>query len=190
MERDAELVLGIPTEVLLDEGRSETVKTGGHRRVGGKEVARSRDGQCDFEGLPGLFHEGSSPFQHGEGGMPFIQVADFGLDAERIEQAPSADPEDQFLLEAQLRPASVKLAGNPSMSREVRRVIAVQQVQLHSADLDLPGTQPDRVTGQVESPAAATPRSVSRSGVIGNCPGSLYGKRACCAPSLSITWRK
>ena len=34
------------------------------------------------------------------------------------------------------------------MSREVRCVIAVQQIKLHSADLNLPGAQPDRVTGQ------------------------------------------
>ena len=54
--------------------------------------------QGDFEGLSGLFHEGSGPFQHGEGGMPFIQVADFGLDPQRLEQAPSADPEYQLLI--------------------------------------------------------------------------------------------
>ena len=30
----------------------------------------------------------------------------------------------------------------------IRCVIAVQQVQLHAADLNLPGAQPDRVTGQ------------------------------------------
>ena len=138
----------ITTEVLLDEGRSETVKAGGHRRVGGEEVARSRDGQRDFEGLPGRLHETPRAFQHGEGRMPFIQVADFRLDAERGKQPPSADPEQQFLLEAQLRPAAIKLAGNPSMRGEVRRVIAVQQVKLHSADLNLPGAQPDRVTGQ------------------------------------------
>ena len=34
------------------------------------------------------------------------------------------------------------------MSGDVRRVIAVQQVKLHSADLDLPGAQPDRVSRQ------------------------------------------
>ena len=51
VERDAELLLGITAEVLLDEGRSETVKAGGHRRVGGEEIPRSRDGQRDFEGL-------------------------------------------------------------------------------------------------------------------------------------------
>ena len=54
--------LGVSTEVLLDEGRSETVKAGGHRRVGSEEITRPSDGQCDFEGLPCLFHEASRAF--------------------------------------------------------------------------------------------------------------------------------
>ena len=58
--------------------------------------------------------------------MSFIQVADLRLNAERFEQTPAADPEKQFLLEAQFRPAAIQLAGNPPMSREVRRVIAVE----------------------------------------------------------------
>ena len=92
---------------MLDESRSETVKAGSHRRVGGEKVPRSRDGQRDFESLPGLLHETSGAFQHGEGRMPFIQMTDFRLDAERREQSPSADPEQHFLLEAQLRPAAI-----------------------------------------------------------------------------------
>ena len=115
--------------------------------MGGEEVPRSSDGQCDLEGLPGFFHETSGALQHSKGRMPFIQVTDFRLNAECGEQPPSANPEKQFLLEAQLRPAPIQLAGDPSMSRKVRRVIAVQQVKLDSADLDLPGAQPDRVTG-------------------------------------------
>ena len=87
VECDAELLLGIPTEVLLDEGRSETVKAGGHCRVGGEEIPRSRDGQRDFEGLPGLFHETPGALQHGKGRMPFIQMTDFRLDAERARAA-------------------------------------------------------------------------------------------------------
>ena len=124
----------------------ETIKAGGHCRVGGEEVSRSRDGQRDFEGLPGFFHETSGTLQHGEGRMSFIQVTDFRLDAQRAEQPPAANPEKQFLLEAQLRPAPVQLAGDPSMSGDVRRVIAIQQVELDSTGLDLPGAQPDRVT--------------------------------------------
>src|SRR5512143_3346908 len=85
VERDAELVPGVRTEVLVDKDRSEPVKADGHPGVRGKEVARPRDGQRDFEGLPGLSHKGSSAFQYGESGMPFIQMTDLGLDAERGE---------------------------------------------------------------------------------------------------------
>src|SRR4030042_461958 len=97
MEQDTELVPGVPTEVLLDEGRRETVKTGGH-----------------------------------------------WVGAERIKEAPATDPKQYLLLKTQLRPAPVKLAGNAPVSREVRQVIAVQQVKVHPTDLDLPGAQPDR----------------------------------------------
>src|SRR5512146_1119285 len=97
MEWEAELLLGIPAEVLLDEGRSEPVKAGGHCRVGGEEVPRSRDGQRDVEWLPGLVHETARAFQHGKGRMSFIQMADFRLNAKRTKQSPPADPEEQFL---------------------------------------------------------------------------------------------
>ena len=60
--------------------------------------------------------------------MPFIEMTDLRLDTQRVEQSPSADPEQQFLLKAKLRPATIELAGNPSVSGEVRRVVAVQQV--------------------------------------------------------------
>ena len=92
---------------MFDERRSETVKAGGHRRVRGEEVARPGDGQRDFKWLPGLLHETAGAFQHREGRMAFIQMADFRLDAERREQSPSADPEQQFLFEPQLRAAAV-----------------------------------------------------------------------------------
>ena len=52
------------------------------------------------------------------------------------------------MLETQLRSAAIQLAGNSSMSGEIRRVIAIQQVKVHPADLDLPGAQPDRITRQ------------------------------------------
>jgi hypothetical protein len=109
-----ELLLGITTEVLLDERRSKTVEAGGHSRVGGEEIPRSRDSKRDFEGLLGHSHEALCPFQHGEGRMPFVQMTNFRLDAKRTKQSPSANPEEQFLLEAQLRPASIQFAGSPS----------------------------------------------------------------------------
>ena len=36
--------------------------------------------------------------------MPFVEVTDFRLNAQCGKQPPSADPEKQFLLEAQLGP--------------------------------------------------------------------------------------
>ena len=78
--------------------RCETVEAGGYCGVGGEEVPCPGDDQRDFEGLSGLFHEGSGPFQHGEGRMPFIQMTDLRLDAKRTEQSPSADPEYQLLI--------------------------------------------------------------------------------------------
>jgi hypothetical protein len=69
-----------------------------------------------------LFHKTSSPFQYSEGCMSFIQVAALLLDAEGAEQALSADPEYQLLLETELWTSSIKLACHSSMGLEVRRV--------------------------------------------------------------------
>ena len=41
---NAKLFLGVPTEVLFNKGRSESIKAGGHCGVGGKKVTRSCDG--------------------------------------------------------------------------------------------------------------------------------------------------
>ena len=148
VECQAELFLGIPTEVLLDESRSETIKARSHRRMGCEKISRARSGQRHFKRLRVLLHETAGALQHGKSRMTFIQVTDFRFDAQCGEQPPAANPEEQFLLEAQFRPAPIKLARDPAMRRKVRRVIAVQQVKFDSTDLDLPGAQPDRVTRQ------------------------------------------
>ena len=105
MECYPEILLGITTEVLPDEGRSETIKARGHCRVGGEEVSRSRDSQRDIERLPGLLDETAGALQHGKGRMPLIEMTDFRLDAECGEQSPAANSEKDFLLETQFRAA-------------------------------------------------------------------------------------
>ena len=97
VEGNAEFLLRITAEVLFDESRSETVKAGGHRRVGGKKIPRPRGGQRDFKGLRVLLHETAGAFQDREGRMTFIQVTDIRLDAERARatasrQSPAAFP--------------------------------------------------------------------------------------------------
>ena len=148
VDGNAKLILRIPAEVLRDKSRRETVKAGSDGGVGGEQVSRPRGGQRDLERLRGLLHETTRAFQHREGGVPFIQVTDFRTESERGQQPPSPNPEDHLLLESQLRPTPIQFAGDPAMSGKVRRVIAVQQVELDPADLDLPGAQPDRVTRQ------------------------------------------
>ena len=150
VQRNAELRPSVTTQGVFDKGGGKPVKARGHRGVGGEEIACASHSQCDFEGLSGRSHKTPRTFQHGERRMPLIQVTDFRLDAERGKQSPSADSQYQLLHEAQIRSAAVKLAGNSPVWRKVRRIVAVQQVELQSADLNLPGAKPDRVTWQVE----------------------------------------
>ncbi len=104
---NSEFLFGITAEVLLDERRSETVKPGGHCRVGGKKIPRPRGGQRRFKRLRILLHETAGALQHGKGRMTFIQVTDFRFDAERGEQPPAANPQQHFLYESQLRSAAI-----------------------------------------------------------------------------------
>ncbi len=46
------------------------------------------------------------------------------------------------------RSAAVQLAGDSAVGGEIRRVVRVEQVELHAADLDLPCAQPERIAGQ------------------------------------------
>ena len=145
---NAQLLFCVSFKVLRDQGGFEAVEAGGHRSMGGEEIPGTGGRQRGFEGLPCLFHEGASALQNGERRMPFVEVADLGLDSQRAQQAPSADAEQQFLLEAQLRAAAIEFAGDSAMSGVVRRIVAVEQVELHLSDLYLPGAQPDRISRQ------------------------------------------
>ena len=113
-----------------------------------KRLPGARCSQCHFEGLARLFHEVAGAFENRECRMSFIQVTDFRLDPKRAKQAPSADSEQHFLLEAQFRAATIELARDTPMRGKIRRIITVQEVKLHSANLNLPGAQPNRISRQ------------------------------------------
>jgi hypothetical protein len=68
----------------------------------------------------------ASTLQHCESRVTLIQMTNFRFYTKRIQQPPSSYTQQHFLLEPQLRPASVKLAGNPAMSWVIRGVIAVE----------------------------------------------------------------
>jgi len=67
--------------------------------------------------------------------------------------------EQQFLLEAQLRTTAVQLTRNPSMIGKVRCVIAIQQIELHSATWTCQARNQTEYPGNAIS-TAATPHLV------------------------------
>ena len=93
VEMDAEIVLGIAAEVLLDQSPREAIEAGGHCRVGGEQLPRLRNGQRHVKGLRCLQHETAGSLQHREGRMTLIEVTDFRLDAKFGKQPPTADSE-------------------------------------------------------------------------------------------------
>ncbi len=81
--------------------------------------------------------------------MPFVEVANFRFDTELGKQPPAADAENQFLLQTQFWFAAIQFAGDASMLGKIRRIVAIQQIELYATDLDLPPSQPDQITGQL-----------------------------------------
>src|SRR5712692_2858207 len=86
-------VLGVPAEVVLDEGRREAIKASGYRGVGRKEIARPGDRQSNIKWVTGFLHETARSFQHSEGSMPLIQVTDLGVNSQQVQQPPPTDPQ-------------------------------------------------------------------------------------------------
>ena len=98
------------------------------KRLPARVTARATSNGC-----PLSFMKVAGALQHGERRMPFVQVADFRLDAQRLEQAATRRFPAPSPAAAATRARPVKLAGDAAVSREVGGVIAVQQVQLHPA---------------------------------------------------------
>ena len=86
-----------------------------------EQVASSGHGERDLEMMPGLLHVVACSFENREGGMPLIQMAYIGLQAERPKQTPTIDSQYYFLHQPQFRPAAVKLAGKLAGSFVSRR---------------------------------------------------------------------
>ena len=83
---DAQGILDMGPQPLFDKGRGEPIETGFDRRMGGEEVTGARDRQGDVERHTVVLHEAPGPFQHGEGGMALIEVADLGLQPQGPQQ--------------------------------------------------------------------------------------------------------
>ena len=88
--------------------------------------------------LDAALDEIANALQHDERGVPFVEVEDAGLDAERPQRAHAADAEDDFLLDARLAVAAVQPGRQLAIPRRVLLEIGVEQIQLHAADAHAP----------------------------------------------------
>ena len=161
VERDAETLLRVLPEKRPHQSRRKAVEARRDRGVGREDVSSARGGQRHVEGLAGVIHEASGALQDRERRVAFVQVADFGLELERSQQPPSANPQQHLLAQPQLGSAPVQLTGDAADGRRVRRVVAVEQIQRHPADPGLPGPEPDLVLPVSGRRGAAARRSES-----------------------------
>ena len=83
------MIFGIIAQMLPDQIRREAIKAGFHRGVGRKEIAGPGHLERHLKRLPGRLHEIQGSFQYGEGGVAFIQVANFGIQSQRCATAAS-----------------------------------------------------------------------------------------------------
>ncbi len=77
-ERNLQFFLGIHPEVPVHEVRGKAVKSGSHGRMGGEQIARAGRRQRDVERLAVILHERTRALQHGERGVTFVEMTDFG----------------------------------------------------------------------------------------------------------------
>ncbi len=155
LERNRKVFFGILLEVTFDQARREAVKACFYGSVGRKKVAGTGDGERDIKWLIVIFHVGAGSFEHRESGVTFIEMANFGLQSECPQKSPASNAKDQLLLQTQLRTAAVKFSRNAAIGRRVCGIVGIQQIQFRSADLHLPGSNPQLESQVKEAPAEA-----------------------------------
>ncbi len=85
----------------------------------------------------------SGELERGERRVPLVEVEDAGLDAERVQHAYGADPEEAVLAEPRERVALVEARGDPAVDRVVLVELRVEEVERHAADLRAPDVEGD-----------------------------------------------
>src|SRR5579872_1145039 len=157
LERYSESLFGVMTKILLNQVWREAIKAGFDRCVRCEKVSRSSDRQGNIERLFMIDHPGARPFQDGERGVTFVEVAHFRLEPQCAKQTPTSDSEDQLLLQPQVWSSAIELAGNAPVHRQVGRIVRIQQIELGSPNLGLPGTHPHSEAGEVDGDSKPLP---------------------------------
>jgi hypothetical protein len=122
------MLLGIFPQVLPHQVRREAVKTSLHRGMRGEQVAGPRHLVRHLKGLAGGFHEIRGPLQYGESRMAFVEMADFRIQSQGLEEPPAADAQHDLLGDAHLHPAAIQFIGDAAHDGRIFGVVQVQEI--------------------------------------------------------------
>ena len=120
-------------EMLLDQAERKRVVSGRHRRVR-REHRRLANLLERVVEARALLDQIADALQDDEAGVPFVEVKDAGIDAERLERAHAADAEDDLLLDAGLAIAAVEARRQLAIPRRVLLEAGVEQVERDAAE--------------------------------------------------------
>jgi hypothetical protein len=94
-------------QIRANEPGIESVEAGTHGGMRGEYIPGSRDIHGKIEWLLVILHVGPGSFKHGECCVTFVQVTDLRRETQSSQQTPSANAEDDLLLQAHLCVATI-----------------------------------------------------------------------------------
>ena len=137
-------------EVLLDQFTRELVDPGGHRSVRREHRTSTHRLQRLVEAESVALHERADALESEESGVTLVGVEHAGRDAERLEGADAADPQQHLLAQAVLDVAAVETVGDQLEIVRVLGQVGVEQEQWGAADLRRPDLRLQRTARHVE----------------------------------------
>jgi hypothetical protein len=136
-------------EVLVQEVKVEDIVSRWYGCMGGEQA------RC-LDPLPSLLKgvtcldELARSLEYQESRVPLVKVEGKGLDTQSTNNAESADPQYDLLLNAHLLIATVQSPRQFTIPQRITLVVGVHEIQLHAADLNAPHPQVDSLIVQLD----------------------------------------
>ena len=134
-------------DVLVEEPFIEVVVPGGNWGVDGVERRSAHHLQCLVEGQLLVLHIVNQSLQVEQRGMTLVAVIDVVLESQPLEQQHTADAQQVLLLDAVLPVAAIELVCDGPVILAVEVQVGVEQIELHSSDIDAPHVGIDYMSG-------------------------------------------
>jgi hypothetical protein len=135
---------------ILDEIPGEPLVARLHGGVRCEDGAAPDDFRGFVEGQPLVGHERGDSLEDEERRMAFVDVIDAGVDAQLLQEADPAPPEEDFLLDPGPLIGGIESRRDPPVLHGVLAHIRIQQEERDSAHLDLPYSRIERPAGKVD----------------------------------------